>query len=275
MAYKEGKLSTFLASERIGRYLLLSSPIKNPTKLDNYDLGYPDLYIHYPLRILSRLVDGQKKIDVRPDFSLAKAEHLQNYQYASNYIIQDDKENNAAEIFFHDEEIFGGLSVSGPTQGRWAHYYHAHPHPGGFLKILQAYNGNQADYIVRPIRIIRYHLSDAYSRALASGVAHPDKSLRNQDPCLTRYIYQGSPVDGDGSGPRTGKADDRGHWHGTECQYPGVEQIVFFRPNVSLPLVSFKVRMQSEQDRKFYRKKTTTTKQVGQQPWTWQKWAIG
>ena len=247
LSYGSNKLPAFLNAKNIGRSLLLSSPIKNPTKLHGYDLGYPDLYVNFPLRIVSTTVDHKNQVDVRPDFSLVSRSHLRDYTYASNYI----KDNNGLEINFHDEEIFGGLGTEGDFKGKWTHYYHDHPHPGIFLKILQSYNGEQVNYLVRPIRIVRYHLSDAYLRAQEAGTEKPDEKLRNKDPCLTRYIYRGSTEDMDLNDSQKGK----GHWVGIECQFPGVEQVVFIRPNVSLPIISFKIKMQSQMDREMKRRK--------------------
>ncbi len=238
-----GGLEKFLTERNVGRYLLLSSPIKQLTKLDegkrSYDLGYPDLSVNYILRIVKRDVKSKNVVDVRPDFSLVSKEHLRDYKYAANYI-----DNNADEINFHDEEIFGGLDTSESNAGRWTHYYHRHPHPGEYLRILQAYNGTQTEYLVSPIRIVRYHLSDAYQRALEAGEENPDPKLKDRDPCLTRYIYRGSEVDGDGA-----EGDQRGRWVGVPCLYRGVKKITFTRPNVALPLISFKVYMQDDAER--------------------------
>ena len=223
-------LGSILNATNAGRYTLLSTTFKGTAE----DTGYPDRYLHY----LIGSSNGSK------DTTLVKREHLLDYRFAWNYItdgtnftgLHVDKSgasnNNALEINFHDEDI-----MSDKDKGKYKHYYYDiddedenKPLINDFLKIAQAYNGEQVDYMARPVRIVRYHLSDAYLRAQENGNANPDEKLRDMDPCLSRYVYHD------------------GHWAGIECQYPGVKQITFWR-SVSSLSIDFSIYMESDSER--------------------------
>ena len=219
-----------------GRYALLSTTVKGRAE----ETGYPDRYLHY-------LVESGGSPS--KDISLVSKKHLLDYRYAWNYIYdgknkyglhinkKNPKSNNALEINFHDEDILG------KNDGGYEHYFYRDDDtdedkeedtgPDDFLKLVQSYNGEQVDYIARPVRIVRYHLSDALLRAQENGEQITNKmreKLRNADPCLSRYVYHG------------------GDWAGIECQYPGVKSITFSR-SVGSRAIRFSIEMESDSER--------------------------
>jgi len=223
LKYHHGKndlLSGFLG--QTGKWILLRTPQE-----------YNADTIHYPpmaLGFLGRMTGETGSTDVKTSTVLATSTHLASYSYASNYIVKENGSSNQNEINFHDENLLADLS-----SGSYIHFYHQKTTPEYFLKNFASTDGSMIDLVIYPIKIVRYHLSDALSRAVANGQSLSDADkikLWGKDPCLTRQTFEG-----DSSG---------GHWVGPECMFPGIRRFVVYRPSVAFEQISFKLYLETE-----------------------------